>query len=134
MRAAALEGRPACPRTFKVLKKISTTALSKQFPFPDIEIRMPCQFTRSLPSESLAACNQQPVQCPEEQARLAQARRALRDETALLSFLSARARRTFNEAYVFVRLCDPADCRFAARAFEDSGTAALRPSPRSSAI
>jgi hypothetical protein len=24
------------------LKKVSTTALSKQLPFPDIEIRMPC--------------------------------------------------------------------------------------------
>jgi hypothetical protein len=30
---------------FKVLKKVSTTALSKQFPFPDIEIRMPCFFS-----------------------------------------------------------------------------------------
>jgi hypothetical protein len=27
------------------LKKASTTALSKQFPFPDIEIRMPCFFS-----------------------------------------------------------------------------------------
>jgi hypothetical protein len=27
---------------FKVLKKVSTTALSKQLPFPDMEIRMPC--------------------------------------------------------------------------------------------
>ena len=27
---------------FKVLKKVSTTALSKQLPFPDIEIWMPC--------------------------------------------------------------------------------------------
>jgi hypothetical protein len=26
----------------RVLKKVSTTALSKQFPFPDIETKMPC--------------------------------------------------------------------------------------------
>lgn len=40
---AGLEDGPPDELGFSVLKNVSTMALSKQFPLPDIEIRMPCR-------------------------------------------------------------------------------------------